>query len=105
LGANATEATDAAAGASRFGDLSEQEIQQIQSVVDKAGRPLDVVGSAARAERRAGSDIDYTSAWADYFNDHVDELPGMTDHGMLQGGPDPSLGPSIRFEPTNPTWP
>lgn len=34
------------------GDLTRKEISQIQSVVNEAGRPLEVVGSAAKGTRR-----------------------------------------------------
>ena len=42
----------AAKGAGGLGDLTPAEIRQIQGVVDRAGRPLEVVGSAARGHRR-----------------------------------------------------
>jgi YD repeat-containing protein len=35
--------------ASGLGDLTKAEVKEIQKIVDEAGRPLDVVGSAARA--------------------------------------------------------
>jgi RHS repeat-associated protein len=95
----------AAKFAAEGGDLTGAERERIQSVVDKAGRPLHVVGSAARGARTAVSDIDYTSGWADYFDEYVDELPGMNEHGILRGGPDPGLGPWITFEPMGPVWP
>lgn len=45
-------------GASGLGDLTSGEVGQIQGVVDSAGRPLNVVGSAARGARRGiGSDV------------------------------------------------
>jgi hypothetical protein len=95
------EVADAVDGA---GDLTSEETSQIQSVVNKANRPLDVVGSAATGERVAGSDIDYTvspSSWS-YFDEYQNELPGLDSHGILQGTPD---GPSIHFEPEEPGWP
>lgn len=85
-----------------LGDLTAEEVEQIQSVVDEAGRPLDVVGSAARGGRNPASDIDYTTANANHqeFGDLARRLPGIDpDHGLLRGGPDPYEGPSIRFEP------
>jgi hypothetical protein len=85
--------------ASGLGDLKVGEVNAIQSVVDEAGRPLDVVGSAARGERTATSDIDYTTANAnyDYFEGLQKGLPSIDpEHGLLRGYPD---GPSIRFEP------
>ena len=92
----------AAEGASGLGDLTVGEVNQIQSVVDAAGRPLDVVGSAANGARTAASDIDYTTANAnfDYFEGLQDRLPAIDpEHGLLRGYADPSIGPSIRFEP------
>jgi len=85
-----------------LGDLTVGEIGQIQSVVNKAGRPLDVVGSAAKGTRTAASDIDYTTANAnyEYFDGLQDQLPSIdAEHGLLRGYADPGLGPSIRFEP------
>ena len=73
VGAGGYVVHNACAGA--LGDLTETEIVRIRSVVDRAGRPIDVVGSAARGERRGvgsdlpigegpgtRSDIDYTTA-------------------------------------------
>jgi hypothetical protein len=88
--------------ASGLGDLSTDEVDRIQDIVEQAERPLDVVGSAARGERGPGSDIDYTTAGAnwDYFKDLGQQLPGIDpDHGVLRGPADPYEGPSIRFEP------
>ena len=97
-----------------LGDLTRSEVDQIQGVVDEAGRPLEVVGSAARGERRGvgtdlpvgkgpgtRSDIDYTTANSnmDNFDGIADQLPGRGDHGILRGSTDPSQGPGIRFEP------
>jgi hypothetical protein len=83
---------------SGFGDLTNGEVVQIQSVVDQAGRPLDVVGSAASGTRDPGSDIDYTTAWGPYFHGLENQLPSLQ-HGILNGAPNPYQGPSIRFEP------
>ncbi|MGH7025084.1 MAG: hypothetical protein ACREEB_16060, partial [Caulobacteraceae bacterium] len=91
-----------AEGASGLGDLTNGEVNQIQAVVDSAGRPLDVVGSAARGSRSLGSDIDYTTGNASYgnFSDLQDQLPEIDpEHGLLRGYADPDIGPSIRFEP------
>ena len=88
--------------ASGLGDLTLGEVEQIQNVVDTAGRPLDVVGSAARGARTAASDVDYTTANANYsnFEGLQDQLPGIdSEHGLLRGYADPTVGPSIRFEP------
>lgn len=92
----------AAGGATELGDLTVSEVSQIRSVVDAAGRPLDVVGSAARAARTATSDIDYTTANANFgnFEGLEGQLPGVDpEHGILRGYADPNIGPSIRFEP------
>jgi RHS repeat-associated protein len=101
------------ARASGFGDLTKGEVAAIQNAVDKAGRPLDVVGSAVTGDRRGvgtdlpigkgigkRSDIDYTTAASsvDYFDDAA--LPSIDKHGVLAGTPERgSL--SIRFEPEN----
>ncbi len=92
----------AAEGATGLGDLTASEVGQIQNVVDAAGRPLDVVGSAARAARTATSDIDYTTANANFgnFEGLEGQLPRIDpEHGLLRGYADPNVGPSIRFEP------
>ena len=84
------------------GDLTAVERQQIQDVVDEAGRPIEVVGSAARGTRGPGSDIDYTAPNSShpYLQPHAGDLPGLDpEHGILHGGSDPFQGPSIRFEP------
>jgi len=89
----------------RLGDLSLSEIEQIQSVVEEVGRPLWVVGSAARGARRAGSDIDYTTGGASVqgFVRAEGRLPGRVGpHGVLEGTHDPFTGPAIRFEPGQP---
>jgi len=89
-------------GADTLGDLTADEAGQIQNVVDQAGRPLDVVGSAARGARQAGSDIDYTTANSNIenFDGLQEQLPSIDpDHGILRGNADPFDGPSIRFEP------
>jgi RHS repeat-associated protein len=92
---------DEAEAVGEFGDLTEEERAQIQDVVNRAGRPLEVVGSAARGERSLGSDIDYTTPAANYPNlqPYEHELPGIDTHGILGGPGDPEEGPSIRFEP------
>jgi len=38
----------------KAGDLTSSEIRQIQKVVNEAGCPLEVVGSAAKGTRRGG---------------------------------------------------
>jgi RHS repeat-associated protein len=96
----------------RLGDLTLDEIRRIQQVVDKAGRPLEVVGSAARAERRGvgtkrpigkgpgtRSDIDYLvpPGSLDYFKGLDGQLPSF--NGLIPGMHNPFIGPGIRFEP------
>jgi len=100
--------------AGSFGDLTPEEIGQIQELTNKAGRPIYVGGSAARGVRRGigtdwpigkgpgtRSDIDYiippssAAYWAPYRN----QLPGMDPHGPIFGVPNPYVGPVIRFEP------
>jgi hypothetical protein len=75
-----------------LGDLTPGEIAQIQSVVDAAGRPLEVVGSAAEGVRReigsklpfgkgpgTRSDIDYLipPSSRQHFADVEDNLPDV----------------------------
>ena len=98
--------------ASGFGDLSEAEVAVIQQVVDEAGRPLYVVGSAARAARRGVgsglpvgkglgtcSDIDYLAGPSslENFLELQGRLPLNT--GIIPGNPNPFMGPAIRFSP------
>jgi RHS repeat-associated protein len=97
-----TAAASADAVASGLGDLSAGEVKAIQQVVNRAGRPLNVVGSAARGARQAGSDIDYITGPSsiDYFKGLEKDLPSLDpQHGIIPGTPNPYLGPSIRFEP------
>ncbi|HLK14710.1 MAG TPA: RHS repeat-associated core domain-containing protein, partial [Fimbriimonadaceae bacterium] len=87
---------------SGFGDLSAAEIEQIQAAVDEAGRPLEVVGSAARGERTAASDIDYVvpPSSLPYYEGLQGRLPSMDPtHGIIPGVANRFLGPAIRFEP------
>jgi hypothetical protein len=84
---------------SGLGDLTNAEVKQIQSVVNQSQLPLNVVGSAAKGARKAGSDIDYTTSTYAYphLQQYEGQLPGIDpQHGLLQGAAD---GPSIRFEP------
>jgi RHS repeat-associated protein len=92
------------ARASGLGDLTIAEVNLIQRIVNQAGRPLDVVGSAARGARRPGSDIDYTTANANIpnYTGLANKLPGIDrTHGILRGSPE---GISIRFEPNVPPF-
>lgn len=93
---------------SGLGDLRRGEVNQIQKAVNSAGRPLDVVGSAAAGNRRnpgtdlpvgkgpgTKSDIDYTMGSSSVSSFKDADLPTPE---ILQGGPERgSL--SIRFEP------
>jgi hypothetical protein len=84
------------------GDLTTDEIQQIQSVVNEAGRPLEVVGSAARGNRTPASDIDYLVPPSSmrYYDGLQGKLPGVDPkHGMIPGVGNANIGPVIRFEP------
>jgi hypothetical protein len=102
-------------GAAPLGDLSSTEINQIQNVVNKAGRPLEVVGSAAKGARRnpgtdlpvgkgpgTQSDIDYLVPPSSnkYFQGLDSDLP-LIDRGtgIIPGVHNPHIGPAIRFEP------
>ena len=85
-----------------LGDLTKGEIGQIQSVVNEAGRPLDVVGSAARALRSKTSDIDYVAHPLSnaYFKGLQPKLPAIDPkHGIIPGVHNPHIGPAVRFEP------
>jgi RHS repeat-associated protein len=89
-----------ATGLIKLGDLTAAEVGQIQSEVDAAGRPLTVVGSAARCARGPGSDIDYVTH--PQYMPHFDpsKLPGIDPtHGIIPGTHNPFMGPGIRFEP------
>ena len=98
----ATAAASAETVPSGLGDLSIAETRQIQSVVDQAGRPLEVVGSAARGARTATSDIDYVvpPSSLQHFEGLENQLPGIDPtHGIIPGVGNPNIGPVIRFEP------
>lgn len=103
LGIEADEAIGAVeAGASSLGDLTATEVQAIQNLVNKAGRPLEIVGSAARGARTAASDIDYVipPSSLKHFEGLEGQLPGIDpSHGIIPGVGSPSMGPVIRFEP------
>lgn len=89
-------------GVSGLGDLTISEVNQIQSVVDQAGRPLEVVGSAARGARTAASDIDYVvpPSSLKYFEGLETQLPKIDpNHGIIPGVGNPNIGPVLRFEP------
>jgi RHS repeat-associated protein len=101
--------------AAGLGDLTRGEVAQIQRVVDRAGRPLEVVGSAARGSRRyprsrlpvgkrAGtkSDIDYLIPHGSvpYYKRFASRLPDADPaNPLIPGVHNPFIGPAIRFEP------
>ncbi len=85
-----------------LGDLTFLEVRQIQSVVDQAGRPLEVIGSAARGARRPGSDIDYivSPSSQSAYSGLSSRLPSLDpSHGLLSGFGNPFQGSVIRFTP------
>lgn len=85
-----------------LGDLTEDEIFQIQDVVDEAGRPIDVVGSAASGVRGGKNEIDYIvgPSSMDFYKGLERKLPSIDPHdGIIPGVHNPHQGPSIRFEP------
>jgi hypothetical protein len=98
-----------------LGDLTPEEIRKIQEIVDNAGRPLEVVGSAASGSRRGlgsnlpigkghgtKSDIDYLvpRSSLDYYKGYEWQLPGIdSGSGIIPGIHNPHIGPAIRFEP------
>ncbi|WP_142686752.1 DUF6443 domain-containing protein [Chitinophaga polysaccharea] len=98
-----------------LGDLTIKEAKQIQTVVNDAGRPLEVGGSAAEGTRRGvgsdlpigkgpgtKSDIDYIAppSAMPYFQDVKNALPGLDPKsGIIPGLGNPFIGPLIRFEP------
>ena len=89
-------------GPSGLGDLTHGDVGQIQGVVEEAGRPLAVVGSAARGERGEGSDIDYVVGPSSLQNYEGQQgnLPGIDPgHGIVPGVPNPHQGPYVQFAP------
>ena len=101
--------------ADKVGDLTRAEVKQIQGVVNQAGRPLEVVGSAASGTRRGvgtdlpigkgpgtRSDIDYLAppSSAQHFNGLQGGLPSIDPAtGIVPGVGNSNIGPVIRFEP------
>jgi len=99
--------------AAPLGDLTTKEVKQIQSVVDQAERPIEVVGSAAGAERRGvgtdlpigkgpgtRSDIDYVAPPSSlpYFDGVQGNLPSLDPKtGIIPGTGNPFIGPIIRL--------
>lgn len=101
---------------SGLGDLTKAEVKQIQKIVDEAGRPLDVIGSAAKGTRRNPgsnlpfgkdpatnkSDIDFITnpQHLPYFSGKQGKLPDIDPStGIVPGAHNPFQGPGIRFEP------
>ena len=85
-----------------MGDLTQSEIDAIQATVNQAGRPLEVVGSAARGCRGPTSDIDYLvpPGSVSHYQGLEAQLPGIDPiHGIIPGVHNPHIGPAIRFEP------
>ncbi|WP_343817671.1 RHS repeat protein [Dyella marensis] len=109
-----------AGAASGLGDLTNAEVAQIQRIVNKAGRPLEIVGSAAKGTRRGvgsklpvgkgpgtRSDIDYIAPPGSlpYYDGLGGGLPSIdSGTGIIPGSANPSIGPSIRFEPFAPPY-
>ena len=98
----------------RFGDLTIDEITQIQGVARESGVDIYVVGSAAKGTRgikRVMSDIDYLVPWTDDLNykrysghgtleDLIrNKAPGPHEHGVFKRRFNPAEGPGIRFSP------
>jgi hypothetical protein len=94
----------------KLGDLTKSEISNIQNAVNSAGRPLEVVGSAAKGTRNGigldvpfqkgvKSDIDYIAHpnSIPYFEGI--RLPDIDKGGIIPGLSNPYQGPAIRFEP------
>jgi hypothetical protein len=102
LGLSPALAAEGAAELSGLGDLTTAEAEQIQALVNQAGRPLNVVGSAAGGTRTALSDIDYvvSPGSMSYFEGLETQLPGLDVHGIIPGAPNPFIGPSIPFSPS-----
>lgn len=104
-----------AAQRGQLGDLTGREAFQIQSVVEKAGRPLEVVGSAARGERRGvgtslpigkgpgtRTDLDFLVPHSSrqHFRGLEGQLPSVDPKSPVIGGVhNPHMGSAIRFEP------
>lgn len=98
---------------SGFGDLTVGEVQKIQAVVDEAGRPLEVGGSAAKGTRigigqnipiqkGVKSDIDYfvPLSSTNYYKGLESELPDLDPKtGIIPSSGNPNIGPTIKFEP------
>jgi len=96
-----------------LGDLTKGEVTNIQEVVNKAERPIEVVGSAATGNRRGigsnnpigkgvgtKSDIDYLAPPSSIPYFPQAKLPGIDPKtGIVPGYGNPFIGPVIRFEP------
>lgn len=96
-----------------MGDLTKTEMGQIQAEVNNAGRPLEVVGSAAEGTRRnvgsnlpigkgegTRSDIDYISPPSSIQYFEQNKLPSIDPNtGIIPGYGNKHIGPVLRFEP------
>ncbi|KAB1231469.1 DUF6443 domain-containing protein [Chryseobacterium viscerum] len=96
-----------------MGDLTKNEMVQIQTEVNKAGRPLEVVGSAAEGTRRnvgsdlpvgkgegTRSDIDYIAPPSSIQYFEQNKLPSIDPNtGIIPGYGNEHIGPVLRFEP------
>jgi len=87
----------------------------LQRVTDEAGRPLEVVGSAATSTRRGvgtdlpigkgpgtRSDIDVLVGPASrkHFESLDSQIPSLDPKsGIITGTHNPHIGPAVRFEP------
>ncbi len=102
---------------SAMGDLTKSEVGQIQTEVNKAGRPLEVVGSAAEGTRRnvgsdlplgkgpgTRSDIDYIAPPSSIQYFEQNKLPSIDPNtGIIPGYGNEHIGPVVRFEPVEVT--
>jgi hypothetical protein len=92
---------------SGLGDLTVNEVQQIQQAVDATGQPVTVIGSAANGTRNAASDIDYLFEQMPEFpsemndvDEIMEQLPDVDwSHGAIRGTFNPYLGSGISFAP------
>lgn len=98
---------------SGLGDLTKGEVKNIQKAVNDAGRPVEVVGSAATGTRRGvgsnnpigkgsgtRSDIDYVAPPSSIPYIQQGKLPSIDPKtGIIPGYANPFQSPIIRFEP------
>jgi RHS repeat-associated protein len=86
--------------AASLGDLTVGEVRQIQTVVNEAGRPLEVVGSAARGARR-GVGTDLPLGKGPGTRSDIDFVAPPSSHQNFKGleGGLPSLDPKTGIIP------